>query len=622
MGSSGARSDHVLLPNAASPIPLPMGWVVDEAAGALTLVGPEGDIRVLYAVAPKTGGPAHIAAHAWRMVDDGFDWPLVNHAETASTTGWEAVHEMTYGIPAAHGRCALAVLRTLNERAYVNLVWGTKASLSRRLAQIGEIIEAWRPDGIADVDLVAREPVVWSAKESEALNGFMDAAMQDLKIPGAAMAIVQNGEIVFARGFGVTSVDDPSPVTTETRFMIGSTTKSLTTLMMARLVELGRFAWTTPVTDLLPGFALADPEVTAKLQMRHTVGAGTGMPRRDTDLVFWTKDTSASDRMAEMKGMKPTTGFGETFQYSNYLVAAGGYAAARAFTEEGSLETAYDNAMRELVFKPLGMTKTRVLPRADDRDDEAAPHALDVGGNAVALDRAIERFVDAVAPAGAAWSTVSDIARYIMCELRGEAPQARRAPQTKIDGKSSYGLGLFLTQEYGITVIGHGGNTLGFSADMFFLPDKGIGAVILTNCYAANAFLSSVRQCLFELVFAAPRTSSQTVSSAAKSKHEAIESVRERVKADANSIAWLEEWIGEYRCSELGTARIVRTASGYRIDFESWGSELGSETQHDGGKLIVLISPPWSGSLRLQPAQSGKELVLDAAQIKHVFTKA
>ena len=613
---------EVLLPDALAPIAVPNGWTLDDGADTLTLVAPEGDLRVSFVAAPNSGNAVEIAARAWRMVDREFDLPVHNQAESAPSDGWDGTHQIVYSTPAVESRAAFAIIRMLGERAYVNLLYGTKAGLSRRMAHIGEVIESWRPEGLAEIDLSGRAPAAWSAQDGDALAEFVRGAMHALKVPGTAVAVVQGGTVVFAEGFGVTSVDDPRPVTAETRFMIGSTTKSLTTLMMARLVETGRFAWSTPVTEVLTGFALADPDVTEKLQMRHTVGAGTGMPRRDTDLIFRMNGISAADRMAEMKDMMPTTGFGETFQYSNYLVAAGGYAAARAFTPDGTLETAYERAMRELVFEPLGMARTSLPPRNDRDADQAAPHALDLAGDIAAIEPAMERFADAVAPAGAAWSTARDVARYVVLELAGgAAPESRRQPQIKIGEKSSYGLGLILSEEQGLFVVSHGGNTLGFTSDMFFLPDKVVGAVVLTNMAAANAFVGAVRQRVFELFFAAPSTSAQMVASTAKSIGVSLENRRKRVETDANATAWLQQWVGEYRCKELGDARISGSAAGCHADFESWSSELGVETQRDGGKLIALTSPPWSGALRLHPAPSGNELILDGAQTKYVFRR-
>ena len=611
-----------LLPDAEAPIEVPAGWTAAPSAPVVTLVGPEGDLCMSFLSVPKDGAPVDVAAAAWRAVDASFDLPVFNEAEGAPASGWDATFQVAYTAPHADSRSALAVVRTLGARAYVTLIAGSKAGLSRRMAHVGELIEAWRPAGIAETDLNDRAARTWGATETAALERFVRAGMAALEIPGLAVAVVQDGAVAFAEGFGVTSFADPKPVGPDTRFMIGSMTKSLATMMMAQLVAAGRFEWTTPVTELLPGFALADADVTSRLQMRHTVGAGTGMPRRDTELLIRTRGVSAADRMAEMAEMEPTTGFGETFQYSNYLVAAGGYAAARAFRSEGTLEDAFVSAMREFVFDPLDMLRTTVPPANGTFDDEAAPHGRNVAGHAVAIDGDLERFATSVAPAGGAWSTVSDIARYLQVELAGDAAlAARREPQSKIDGKSAYGLGLFLTSEQGIDLIGHGGNTIGFTSDMFFLPDKGVGVVVLSNIAAANAFLAAVKQRIFELLFGARETAEQMVASTAKMIAQFAASSTERIRTDPEGVAMLKDWTGDYCCKELGEARIAATAGGYRVDFESWGSVLGVETQAGGQQLIVLTSPPWSGNLRLRPGSGGDELILDAAQTVYTFER-
>jgi CubicO group peptidase (beta-lactamase class C family) len=611
-----------LLPDADTPIEVPAGWSSAPSASVLTLVGPECDLCLSFLSVPKDAAAVDLAAAAWRAVDASFDLPVFNEAEGAPAGGWGETFQIAYAAPHAESRSALAIVRMLGERAYVTLISGSKAALSRRMAHVGELIDAWRPAGIAEADLNDRAARTWGAAETAALERFMRAGMEALEIPGLAVAIVQDGAVALAEGFGVTSLAEPAPVGAGTRFMIGSMTKSLTTMMMARLVAAGRFAWTTPVTHVLPGFALADSDVTARLQMRHTVGAGTGMPRRDTELLIRTRGVTAADRVAEMAEMEPTTGFGETFQYSNYLVAAGGYAAARALRPEGTLEDAYASAMREFVFAPLDVRRTTVPPANGAFEDEAAPHGRTIGGHAVAIDGELERFADAVAPAGAAWSTVTDVARYLQLELAGDAAlAARREPQSKIDGKSAYGLGLFLTTEQGIALIGHGGNTIGFSSDMFFLPDKGVGVVVLSNVAAANAFLAAVKQRIFELLFGAQETAEQMVASTAKTIAQFAATRTERIRTDPEGIAMLKDWVGDYRCKELGPARVAATADGYRVDFESWGSELGVETQADGQPLIVLTTPPWSGNLRLRPGANGDELILDAAQTVYTFVR-
>jgi CubicO group peptidase (beta-lactamase class C family) len=463
------------------------------------------------------------------------------------------------------------------------------------------------------------------------MGSFLHSAMAEMHVPGASIAVVQGGRIVFSEGFGVRRIGSSEQVRPETQFMIGSSTKPLTTLMMARLVAAGNFEWSTPVTRLLPDFALADSELTSRLQMRHTVSASTGMPRRDLDLVFKFKGVTPEQRLSEMKEMRPTTGFGETFQYSNYLVAVGGYAAARSFRPQGSLDDAYQRIMRELVFDPLGMSRTTFGEPGSEA--AASPHSIDFEGKSVLLDPVMEGFVNAIAPSGAAWSTVIDMAQYLLLELNGgklcngheflreEAVQARWSGGIKINEKMSYGLGLLRSDEQGLDVLSHGGNTLGFSTDLYFLPKEGIGAVVLTNLRAANLFLAAAREKVFELLFDASPKAEKMIAAAAQSEREAVAGRLARVKTDATSLARLEKIVGEYESRELGPLVVRREDGQYRGEFESWGSALGVEEQPNGGFLVVLTGPPWVGGVRLQVVDDGRALALDGGQNVYMFER-
>ncbi len=328
----------VRLPNCAEPIPLPNGWTQLADSTPLTLVGPEPDLRIALSVVPKTENLEDAAYGAWHEFDPEFRYPILQRAETPSAEGWDTVCQIIYNLPSSEGRSGVAILRMLGGDAYVCLIDASKAALSRRMAQISEILEAWKPAALQSVSLAARQQAKWGEEQSRQISEFILDGMEKLFIPGLAIGVVQNGEVVYAKGFGVRGLGHPEPVTPATQFMIGSSTKPLTTLLMARLIDKGTFTWSTPVRDLLPDFELADPEITRKLEMRHTACACTGMPRRDLDFVFRFKGISPEQRLAEMRTMRPTTGFGETFQYSNLLVAAGGYAAAHAFQPHTSLQ--------------------------------------------------------------------------------------------------------------------------------------------------------------------------------------------------------------------------------------------------------------------------------------------
>ena len=168
-------------------------------------------------------------------------------------------------------------------------------------------------------------------------------------------------------------------------------------------------------------------------------------------------------------------------------------------------------------------------------------------------------------------------------------------------------------------MISHSGNTLGFSSDLYFLPKKGLGVVVLTNLRMANSFLAAARHKVFELVFGDAPKAEKMIAAASLSANDVMEKMRARVKVDPVSLAWLETLGGKYRCDELGTLFISKKNDQYWGQFESWNSLLGVEEQSVGNPLVVLISPPWSGTLRLQVADDWQTLTLDSAQYTYRF---
>lgn len=619
---------YVAMPEALLQVPLPGGWTVVHQGQRLTVMGPELDLELSFLARPVAGDMADLLRCVWQEVKPGFDVPVLQKIDLPAQGGWDGEVHVAYDAPDSESRVVFAIARLLGNRAFLTLVDGTKAAFGRRMAQFSELHSAWKPTGLKEPSLLGVSPKPFGDEERDAMSRFVDGAMRRVGIPGLAFAVVQNGETVYAEGFGVRRAGGEERVTAETRFMIGSSTKPLTTAMMARLVDLGHFTWSTPVTEVLPGFALADEDVTRRLEMRHTVSASTGMPRRDLDLVFRFRDIRPEDRIAEMRQMSPTTGFGETFQYSNSLVSAGGYAAAHSYSPDLSLQDAYDRAMRELVFEPLGMSHTSIL--CTDSPLDSAPHSRDLNGIAVPIEPALEQFANPVAPAGSVWSNVLDMAEYLKCEMRdglndrgeqvisAENLLARRRAAINIDGKTSYGMGWFLKDRQGLAEIGHGGNTRGFTANMFFLPEHRIGMVILTNLQLANQFLASVEQRLMEVLFGAESKAEAMVAAEKKARDEAVEVMRGRIKTDAESTAWIGEYIGHYTAEGLGGASISRVAEGFEIELESGSSKLGAE-QSGTSRNIVLTTPPWT--TKLQPTDDPNALLIDGGQTTYRFIR-
>lgn len=619
------------LPDAAAPLRLPPGWSVDRSNDeSLGVIAPEGDLRVHFCVVKYDGDLEHAAFAAWRIIIPTFAYGVGNKSPVPSDGGWDSFAQIIFALPPSERRVAVAVVRTIGDRAYVNLIEGSSATFARRCeGQLWEIIGAWKPSGLTTSNLRSRSAALWEEAHALELRAFVGSAMRQLQMPGVSIAVVQHGRVVLAEGYGVRSTGSEEPVIPTTPFMIGSSTKALSTLMMAKQVDGGRFTWETPVTDLLEEFALGDADITRRMRMRDTVSASTGMPRRDIDFVFRFEGISAEQRVAQMRTMLPTTGFGETFQYSNLLVAAGGYAAARAFDPHSPLQDAYRNAMTKLVFEPLGMTDTALGQDSALERACALPHALNFEGSSERIALQLEKSVDSVAPAGAIWSTAEDLAKYVLLELgQGKTPTGEmyvspdvlfsRRSGIKIDDQTSYGLGLIVWHEHGIEVIGHGGNTLGFTSDVWFLPEKDFGVVALVNRNVANDFLAALRQKMFEMLFGAKAKADQAIAAAAAAYAENRIGKAARIKNDPASTSWIEKFVGRYSSEELGPVTISKRANDYWADFESWSTRLGVLV-NQSERVIVLLDAPWSGSVRLLAAEQGRRLTLNAGQQTYVF---
>ena len=339
--------------------------------------------------------------------------------------------------------------------------------------------------GVADEDLSSKTALPLEGARLKELETFIESAREKTHVPGAAVAVVQDGKIVFEKGFGVRERGKKEPVTHRTRFMIGSVTKSLSTLLISSLVDDGKVKWDARVKELLPTFETGDAAFTDKVTLAHTFCACTGMPRRDLDLIFEYGAHKPEDSFKAFIGLKPTTGLGETFQYSNQMTALGGFLAARIAEPRKPLAAAYASAMKARVFVPMGMTDTTASFEEGRKGAVASPHGGSLVGphdEATVLPPAIERFVEPLAPAGAVFSTAHDMARYALVELaKGKTPEGkqafgeanlleRRKARVRVGAKGAYGLGLATSTLRGVSVVTHDGGTFGFVARLRTLP--------------------------------------------------------------------------------------------------------------------------------------------------------
>lgn len=608
------------------------GWFVTVNNDVIIVEDPDRELTGM--LVENNEKTAHDAVTlAWKKVRPDFARTIQYTQQGVAGDGWDEIVQYIYETTTQENCMVVALAQRCGATWYIKLFDGTKGAFERRGAGIGLIVSSFKVPGVSEESFAGKKAHALDAARLQELVTFVEDARKQCKVPGVAIGIVQNGKIVFAQGFGVRELGKNEAVTPHTLFMIGSTTKSLTTCMMARLIDEGVFAWNTPVTKLMPGFALGDEATTKQLLMKHMVSASTGMPRQDIEFFFNFDRATPESRLAEMRDMKLTTGFGETFQYSNSMVSAAGYIAAHAVHNDMALGNAYDRVMQSHVFDPIGMTATTFDFNKAYHSDHATPHSMDLKDTCMPMMLSDERGVISVRPAGAAWSNVLDMAQYLIVELNNgvnaqglpvvsqENILKRREPQIKMADKMYYGLGLMMHDDHGVLSVGHGGNTLGFSSLMFFLPEHNTGLVMLVNAGAAILFTQAVQRKFMEVLFDGKPLAQAVVKMGLIEQHKAIAKNLESIVFEPEA-AWLKQFVGTYTHATLGTVVVRETAQGVEFDAGVWKSKLGQKKETDGTLKLILIELPFAGFEFLPQEKNGSmQLILEMPQHKYVFER-
>lgn len=366
------------------------------------------------------------------------------------------------------------------------------------------------PRTLAAQDLEAaadatRDPA--DAVDADDIDRTIESLRAEFGIPGVAVAVVRGDSVAHARGYGVRRMGGDGgeerrdggkghdgPVDEHTLFAIGSATKAFTATLIGTLVDQGLLGWDDRVADRLPGFRLRDPATTAGLTIRDLLAHRSGLP--PANLMWLTAESTDADTLLRrLRELEPAAGFRSAFTYQNLL-----YVAAGRITEEASGRS-WDALLAERLLGPLGMVRTTATPGGlVDRPNVATPHVL-VDGAARPVPF---REIDHVGPAGSIHSSAADMARWLRFLLAGGAWDGERlieaatlaettTPQMVVPADpvmaafhpaarlQAYGMGWFISDFHGMTLLAHGGGIDGMSALVAWVPEAGLGIALLTN---------------------------------------------------------------------------------------------------------------------------------------------
>ncbi len=612
-----------------NPFLAPAGWSVSVHGPATVLQAPEGDSWIALVDVSAADGDAALAA-AWAAYKPGAKWPLKVTNDVPDRNGWSKQRVYEYQTSPNEKRGVTALVRNAGGSWTVVLIDMADAVAEKRGAQVALVFDRLLPKGYERETFKGKKANRLDEARLAKLKEFVETGARELKVPGVGVGIVQDGKVVFAGGVGVKDLGKPAPVDADTLFMIASNTKALTTLLLAREVAQGKLTWDTPVTTLLPSFKLGDAETTKKVLVRQLICACTGLPRQDLEWLFEFEGVTPDQALATLGTMQPTSKFGELFQYSNPMAGAAGFTAGHVLYPNLELGAAYDRAMQTEVFDPLGMKSTTFDYKRALAGDHADPFSPDIDGKPAPAVMELNYAVLPLRPAGAAWSSVRDMLRYVQMELdEGMLPDGkryiakeplleRRVPQVPIGKDETYGMGLMVNTTYEVPVVHHGGDMIGYHSDMIWLPGQNVGAVILTNADPGWILRTQFRRKLLEVLFDGHPEADAQVAAAAKSFYEDMAAERKllTVPADPAESAKLAPL---YANPALGKIAVSRAGGATFFDFGEWKSAMASRKNPDGTVSFLTTAPGGQGFEFVVGAGPKKTLVIRDAQHEYVF---
>ncbi len=463
--------------------------------------------------------------------------------------------------------------------------------------------------GVAFAGFVAAAPPLAAQQPPPGFDAYVQRVMQVFTVPGLAVAIVKDGRVVLAKGYGIRRMGQPAPVDAHTRFGIASNTKLFTATALGLLVEAGKLQWDKPVTDYLPAFAMCDPFVTHELTVRDLLVHRSGLGLGAGDLLWWPPSTyNRKEIVRRIRYLPLATSFRSAYAYDNVL-----YLVAGQVIEAVSGQS-WEDFVRTRILAPAGMTDSDVR-------HSAAGGQGNVAGTHAEVDDTVRPVLpflsDNTNPAGGIMASATDMAKWMMVQLdsgrtvtgkRLYTPATtrqlwREVTPTPINDPpaalahlrphmAGYALGLNTLDYRGKFLLTHTGGLPGYVSRVAMLPELRLGVAVITNQESGAAFNSIVYDVLDHYIGVKPPDypaiyDRQVREYKDKLRTAAVGASAARDSASGPSLR-LEQYAGRYHDRWYGNVTIARDstardATGLTVRFDRTPSLVGDlvHWQHD-----------------------------------------
>ncbi len=346
-------------------------------------------------------------------------------------------------------------------------------------------VESDQPDTIIETDSIAE-------KLAFEFDQYVAGQVYNDEIPGAAAALIYEGEIVLLKGYGFRDLQNQFPATPDTLFHIASTQKSMTAMLIATLVDDGIVEWDTPLVEISPEFELGGGG--ESITLRHLLSMSSGIPdTAEDDFYEQGYEENAFGMWPLLASTEPLGEPGEVFSYSNISSSMAGYAAVLATNPDAAnLDEAFGELLFERVIRPIGMDSA-VFSVEDARKSSNYGKSYVLEGDELIEAETEDFATDTMTPSGVVKASAADMALYIQTQLnQGVAPNGERVvsaenmtemwePQFGDGGGDGYALGWSVIKYISFTLIYHEGSFDNYESVIGFVPEFDVGFVVLTN---------------------------------------------------------------------------------------------------------------------------------------------
>jgi len=433
------------------------------------------------------------------------------------------------------------------------------------------------------------------------LDLLVNRVMKTFEVPGLSLAIVKDGQVLLAKGYGVKKLGESAPVDSRTLFGIASNSKVFTATALGMLVDEGKIRWDAPVVDYMPEFQMYDPSVSREIMVKdllcHRCGLGLGAG----DLMLWpASDINRKEILKRVRYIKPASSFRTTYAYNNIMFVMAGELLERVSGQP------WEDFVREKIQKPVGMNYSNTRCALVDKETNVAWPHIPLEGKVLPVKSLY--LTDNVNPAGGINSCAEDMAKWMLVLLNqgklGDGSQlvsekavneittiatsipiSKPAPELVPAAMNfnGYGLGLRIRDYRRYKVWTHTGGLEGYVSQVWLMPEIGLGVTILTNQESTAAFAALTNQ-IVDYYLKAPEFDwveaykKFTERNAQRSKEELDKIYASRKKETKPSLP-IQEYAGLYRDDWYGEVEIKYENGELTIQFKH-SPELYGKLEH------------------------------------------